>query len=111
RAADNFKLAQRFLAELPRAVVEPAERQFFTEAAAAIADELSFDNFLSTDSADPSRSERLDSFLTLAQQAEQQRRQGQNPEQGPRELLSLAVSGWVLGGKSADTKFETARRL
>jgi pimeloyl-ACP methyl ester carboxylesterase len=54
---------------------------------------------------------RLDAFLGQAKQWERQRRAGRKPDLGPPELLSLAVSGWLLGSAAAEAKPETALRV
>jgi hypothetical protein len=54
---------------------------------------------------------RLDAFLGQARQAERQRKNGKVPEASPAELVSLAVSGWLVGSAAAETKPATAARL
>jgi pimeloyl-ACP methyl ester carboxylesterase len=54
---------------------------------------------------------RLDAFLGQARQWERQRRNGRKPDLGPPELLSLAISGWLLGSPAAETRPETAQRV
>jgi pimeloyl-ACP methyl ester carboxylesterase len=99
-AADNVKLARRFLAELPEAVVHANQARWLTPAAAAVAGELTLDNV-----------GRLETFLAQAQQAERMRKNGGTPELGPAQLLALAVSGWLLGNTAAESKVEVAERL
>jgi predicted esterase len=111
-AKTNSELARRYLAELPRDVAQPEQRSLFMEAAAAIRQELSLDEFLPPlrESYKP-RIGRLDAFLALAKQAEAEQKAERKPQQGPEHLLSLAVSGWLLGNGSAEEKFEAAQRL
>lgn len=70
------------------------------EAADVIHGELDFENL-----------GRLDSFLGQARQTERLRKAGKNPEVSAEQLVSLAISGWLLGSSSAETSVETARRL
>jgi hypothetical protein len=60
---------------------------------------------------DNESSARLDAFLSQARQAERQRAAGRKPSLAAPELLSLAVSGWLLGSSAAEAKPETALRL
>jgi hypothetical protein len=60
---------------------------------------------------DGESSARLDAFLSQARQADRQRAAGRKPSLGTAELLSLAVSGWLLGSAAAEAKPETALRL
>ncbi len=53
---------------------------------------------------------RLEAFLGQAEQAERQSKLG-STALGPAELLSLAITGWMLGNPSAEAKPETAVRL
>jgi predicted esterase len=111
-AKSNLELARRYLAELPKEVTQPEQRSLYTEAAAALSEELSLDEFLPPlrESFKP-RIGRLDAFLTLAKQAETQRKAERKPQQGAEQLLALAVSGLLLGNGSAEEKFEVAQRL
>jgi hypothetical protein len=59
----------------------------------------------------PDRTNRLEAFLGQALQAERQRKAGRSPEVAPGGLAALAVTGWLLGGPSAEPKPETALRL
>lgn len=55
--------------------------------------------------------ERLDAFLGQRREAERRRARGMKPALGPEQLLSLAVSGWLLGSPSAEAKPEVALNL
>jgi hypothetical protein len=99
-AADNVKLARRFLKELPEEVIHPSQARWLTAAAEAIGDELTLDNV-----------GRLETFLAQAQQAERMRKSQATPELAPAQLLALAVSGWLLGNTAAESKVEVAERL
>jgi hypothetical protein len=99
-SADNLKQARRFLEELPATVADSGQRPLFDEAAAAIRADLHPDNVA-----------RLETFLGQAQQAERQRKAGQKPGATPAQLLSMAVSSWVLGNTAAEDKVEVAQRL
>jgi pimeloyl-ACP methyl ester carboxylesterase len=83
-----------------RAGVRGADNTVLCEAADVIRAELHFENV-----------SRLDAFLGQARQAERLQKAGKNPEVNPEQLLSLAVSGWLLGSASAEMSVETARRL
>src|SRR5262249_2161869 len=98
-ARDNLTLARRLLKDLPPRT-KGAHNQVFTEAAAVILEGLDQENVV-----------RLDSFLTLAGQAERDEQQKQKPANDPAQLMSLAVSGWLLGKDAAEAKPETAQRL
>ncbi len=53
---------------------------------------------------------RLDLFITLAQQAETARNEGNIPLHKPEELLAAAVCGWLLGNAATETNVATARK-
>src|SRR5438105_3361007 len=89
RGHENGK---RFLEELPPRVGLPAQHTMSVEAAAAIAEELSLDDFLPANPEAVKRPEhakvqRLDSFLGLAQQAERDEKQGHAPATTPAQLM------------------------
>jgi pimeloyl-ACP methyl ester carboxylesterase len=109
-ANDSMKLARRFLRELPPKIESASDRPLFSEAARAIDAELHLDLFLKNKSTEADAG-RLDAFLQFAQQAERQRAQDKKEEHSPSELLALAVSGWLMGNASAETKVEQARKL
>jgi len=70
-AVQNHRLARRFLSELPAKISDPTQRRLFTETAAVISAELTYDHFLKKEN--DNEAGRLDAFLSLAQQAEQQK--------------------------------------
>ncbi len=88
------------LLEKAREETHGPDNTVLREAAAAISDELNFENVA-----------RLDAFLGQARQAERLQKAGKNPEVSAEQLLSLAVSGWLLGSASAEMSVQTARRL
>jgi predicted esterase len=93
--ADNsVAMARDLLQELPQNVVDTDHRQFFSRAAEAIIAELTPDN-----------TDRLEEFVNTARKSKD--RAAHTPEQ----LLSLAISGWLLGNTSADSKVDRAIRL
>jgi hypothetical protein len=98
-ANETLTLARRLLKDLPPRTGS-AYRKWFTEAAAVILENLDQENV-----------NRLDSFLTLAAQAERDEKQKTKPANDPIQLMSLAVSGWLLGKEAAEAKVETAQRL
>lgn len=95
---ENLTLARRFLQELPRRC-PLAYRATFQEAAGAILAEMDLGNV-----------NRLEAFITAAQQAERDKKNGKEAKD-PELLMSLAVSGWLLGKDAAEAKVEVARRL
>lgn len=79
---------------------DAAGNALLREAAGVIRNELSFENV-----------SRLDAFLGQARQAERLQKEGKLSEVGADQLLSLAVSGWLVGSAAAEMSVETARRL
>ncbi len=77
-----------------------ADCALLREAAGVIREELNFENVA-----------RLDAFLGQARQAERLQKEGKASEVSAEQLLSLAVSGWLLGSAAAEMSIETARRL
>ncbi len=106
-AEGSMKRARERLTALVADLRDGDERQFFAEAAAAIAAELNFDHFLKDDKADRGR---LEPFLGQAERAEQAAKDGKKAAPA-RELLSLAVTGWLLGAAAAEDKPAAAARL
>lgn len=53
---------------------------------------------------------RLDLFVTLAEQAERASKAGKEPAQSPEQLLSAAICGWLMGNNATETKVLTARK-
>lgn len=102
----EYKDTERLLQETARLLdkarreASAAESAVLREAAAVIRDELNFENVA-----------RLDTFLGQARQAERLQKEEEKSEVGPEQLLSLAISGWLLGSASAEMSVETARRL
>jgi hypothetical protein len=99
-ALTNLIQVRRLLKVLPPRVAAGPDRDLLTEAADTIVKELQLDNV-----------SRLETFLKLAQQAERIQQQGGKPAEGPGELVSLAVSGWLLGNNSSEANVSVARRL
>jgi hypothetical protein len=106
-AGNACKRAKDLLAALTKDVAEGDEPRALKEAAAAVAEEVNLDAFLKKSETDEGRLER---FLAQADQAERFAKQNL-PHLRNGELLSLAVTGWLLGPASAETKPETARRV
>jgi pimeloyl-ACP methyl ester carboxylesterase len=59
----------------------------------------------------PDSAIRIETFVTLAAQAERKRAAGEEPPNKPEELLATAVSGWAKGKNGATPNPETAWRL
>jgi dienelactone hydrolase len=93
----NLALARRYLTELPSRVTAPALRGIISEMATAIASELNLDT-----------ADRLDAFVTLAQQNE---RDGVQARLSAEQLMALAVTGWHLGNAAAESKVDTMVRV
>jgi hypothetical protein len=96
----DLELARRYLEELPQALTESEPRIVFGPAAAALLAELNVDTI-----------GRLETFLTFARQAERDREMKRTPAPSPEQLLSLAISGWLMGKAAAETKIETGLHL
>src|SRR5262249_8542742 len=96
----NLTLARRYLRELPGRTTDKAYGNLFREAAATIDAELNTDTVA-----------RLEAFLGFAQQAELEQQRQRTPSHTPEQLVALAISGWLLGSNSAETKVETGVRL
>lgn len=88
------------LLEWARRGATGASAALLREAAVLIREELNFENVA-----------RLDAFLGQARQAERLQNAGKKSEVSADQVLSLAVSGWLLGSASAETNVETALRL
>jgi hypothetical protein len=115
-ANQSLAQARRLLTDLPPRVKDTEQRKLFEQVSAVILKEMHLDDFLAPAgswgfSLERLRFQRLDSFLSLALQAQRDEKNGRTPINNPTELLSLAVSGWLLGKNSAETKFETAQKL
>ena len=54
--------------------------------------------------------DRVESFVTLAAQTEQELASGRTPTYATEDVLAAAVTGWVLGAASAEPKVEAAER-
>src|SRR5262249_17073709 len=85
----SLSVAGRYLEHLSTRVAAPEQRKLFNEATTVIRSELNADTI-----------NRLEPFINLAQQAEQQQQRNRTPDQSPEQLMALAVSGWLLGGGS-----------
>lgn len=59
----------------------------------------------------PDSAVRIETFVTLAQQAERERAAGKEPTKKPEELLATAVSGWAKGKNGARPNPEEALQL
>lgn len=117
-ASELLNESQRWLKNLPTQIKDPDAKILFAEATAAILNELRIDDCLPAPpgrwrsrSMEQGKIQRLDSFLSLAAQAERDRKQGRKSAISPTDLLSLAVSGWLLGRDAAETNFQTAQKL
>jgi predicted esterase len=98
-ADDKVKEVRTALADL-RMKLKNGEKQSLTPALLAVEAELH-----------PQFIDRLDLFLEQVKQAARQEKTKGKADQSPGELLSLAITGWMLGSSSAEAKVETARRV
>jgi len=102
----EYETTDQLLAETGRLLdkvrreITGANSKLLTTAAVEVRANLNFENV-----------GRLDAFLGQARQAERFQKKGKKPEVGPEQLLSLAVSGWLMGSPSAEMSPETAVRL
>jgi enterochelin esterase-like enzyme len=118
-AETDMQLARRALSDLPSriSIGDMVLKKTMTEAAKTITGELHLEHFLKSKAElrggdkEGQRIGRLDNFLTQVQQAERIRKNGGKDEPSAEQLLSLAVTGWLLGGRSAETKPEFAWQL
>jgi hypothetical protein len=118
-AEANLKLARRYFDELAAALdgKDADLKPVLTEAARSIRDELHLEHFLKSKTElgnsdkEGVRVGRLDTFMSQAQQHERDKKQGGKIEVGSGQVLSLAVTGWLLGGRSAEAKPDFARQL
>jgi len=85
---------------LDKTAREAGVNRVLADAAAEMHRELNFENV-----------GRLDAFLGQAKQAERFQKKGKKSDLSADQLLSLAVSGWLLGSASAESSPETALRL
>jgi acetyl esterase/lipase len=80
--------------------IDDPYRSLFTEASKTIAEDMNFDSL-----------PRLETFLSQAKQAERQTKAGKAPDMKPAELMSLAITGWLLGNGAAEANAPMASRL
>lgn len=59
----------------------------------------------------PGSFDRLETFLSQAKQAVRQKAQGKTPDLTAEQVLSLGISGWLLGSAAAESKVDTGVRL
>jgi len=113
RASEDLKQARKFLGDLPGQLKTDKDKQL-VEAVAALVGELRLDHFLPPEpnqtKLERYKFQRLEAFLSAARQAERARKKSAKTASAG-ELLSLAVTGWLLGSNSAEAKIESAVRL
>jgi predicted esterase len=107
KAIEQAKQTRAFLVDLPAA--SPTPPDWLKEAAKRIAKEMPDDLFLKLREGDPPC--RLEAFRTQADESARQIKNCRKPEHAPAELLSYAVTGWLLGNSSAEANVETAKKL
>jgi dienelactone hydrolase len=92
--------ARKLLGDLFASLSEEHHRAFFAEVLPAIAQELNLES-----------AARLETFISQAQQAERERAKNRTDALNAEQLLSLAVTSWVLGANTAEAKLDSAQRL
>lgn len=60
--------------------------------------------------AGPDTLERLEPFITMARQYEQECKAKKTPSYSPGSIFALAVTGWVMGREAAEPKIDVAER-
>jgi hypothetical protein len=95
----RLNAARRYLSELI-AKQNATGESFLNEAAATVSMELHLDTV-----------SRVETFITLAEQAERDLKAGRKPLQTPGELLASAITAWHFGKVAADTKVDAARKV
>jgi pimeloyl-ACP methyl ester carboxylesterase len=106
-AIEQAQQTRAFLGDLSSAVPTPPD--WLKEAAKLIADEMPDELFLKFKEGDPPC--RLEAFRTQADQAARRIKNCQKPDHTPAELLSYAVTGWLLGNSSAEANVQAAEKL
>jgi pimeloyl-ACP methyl ester carboxylesterase len=99
RRTDQFSRARRYLTELA-AKINPASNKWLIDAAKVVQAEVNMDTL-----------GRIDMFLTLAERAEKDAKDGRRPTHSPEDLLSAAITGWHLGKVAAEPKVDLAYRV
>ena len=94
----NYQKARRHLTQLRDRLRTEKDFEDLAQAAAFILEELHLDTI-----------SRLDLFNTLADQADNAEKAGRKPIHKPEELLSAAITGWLMGNNSTETRLVTAR--
>ena len=80
--------------------INPAANKFLIDGAMAVRNEVHLDTL-----------SRLEMFMTLADRAEKDIKEGRRPSQSPEELLAAAITGWHLGKVAAETKVGQAFKV
>ncbi len=99
-ADEKIKETKRLLAVMLDSLLDGKVRPTLMEAATTLSAELQPDVLV-----------RLEAFVGQAKKYEKEKTAGKSPPLSPEEVLSLAVTGWLLGGASAETKPAAALRL
>jgi hypothetical protein len=97
---DKLREAGRLLAAFTGRLEKTPKNELLAEAAAALRDELH-----------PDVLPRLEAFVSLGQQWEKDTKAGREPRHNPEGVLSLALTGWLLGASASEADPETAARL
>lgn len=96
----NLRSARALVLDLRSRLSDPGARADFQDAVDCMLEELNLDSVA-----------KLQTFLAEAQQGERDRAQNRAVTHTPEQLLSLAISGWLLGPGAADSKVDAASRL
>lgn len=96
----KLEQARQALQEHLAGITDPEEKLTFDTAVKVILEEIGTDTV-----------SRLDTFLKQSEQAERRKSLKLPPTQTPSQLLSLAVTGWVMGNTAAETNYKAVMRL
>lgn len=98
-ARTKLQQARQALKEFPAKVV-PSWRNFFAQAAQTISQGLNLDTL-----------DRLETFLVYSQQYQRDFQEKRKLSHSPEGIMSLALTGWVLGDAAAEPEPKTALLL
>ncbi len=103
-ARTRLALIHKLFKALLDQVDDPVQQKFFQEAIKTIETELGLEEVMpALRDTDKRLVGRLENFVSLASNA--------RPDLKPAELLSFAVTGWLLGNASSEKSYETCQRL
>jgi predicted esterase len=92
--------ARSLLTSLLAKLTDDSHKPFLTEAISTILGELNLES-----------AARLETFISQAQQAQRDWAKNKADAQTPEQLLSLAITSWLLNSTTAEAKLDSAERL